>query len=822
MTPYHGESRTPSRSNPQHGGYHSGFSPYYRLPPLGQWDVRSALSPRLGTPKTTHPSFESAEDTTPSPPSSPGARASSKPVQASTPEEGMKKMPAKSPSRSPRIDLGCVGSESNNNETCNASPFFKRSNLSFEMDTPSGTLPTADLSPMGPNFEDFHDNSTPFRSETFFFGNNFMGIHRSPSHGNSDGTPSPSSSRRERRPQRSLTYPDASDPLSFDQSNAMYGESRPYSHHDYHRNNSSNSRYHSSEGRSDGVEAGITKHLRASAVTMSGRKGEPPSSRLDPGAQPKQLWPSTTDTSTKERRSSNSGVPGPVRMEIGGTGSLNTRKTLEGINNMMQQSSTSYNKSAVQRNSAVSGYGTTRGHVQPAPQHHRSSHHSYSFGELATPSKGYSHMRSGHGRGRHNSYQPPVGPGMKPIYSRKADHSYSTRRPSKPIYMSHHPPRDDNSLTRRHNHLPSSVGKENNKKRATPKRNSCNCKKSKCLKLYCECFAAERFCNGCNCVDCRNTPEFEEDRQKAITDTRAKNSKAFQQKIVGGAESTNKVHNMGCKCKKSQCLKKYCECFNGGVFCGAKCKCTSCMNYAGSQQLADKRNKMKDPVGAHYALRVSHEQWKSGSSASSNKPVSQIHRPRPMPSPVIGMPRPHHMVHPSPRGYQAQRSHGYPPPQHPHGLFIRPMIPHGHHSMGYPPMGVPPGYHRPPHRMPPVEGLPQHGMYHASSHSSRPLSTGKPMTTSKFKDHTKTSAGCPRTPGVRKPFDPATNRKKRKVNPGELEPTEPYFGDNIPEQPKITGLAVFSFLSNDDLYHASLVCKSWSKLAMDEELWKFQ
>lgn len=34
----------------------------------------------------------------------------------------------------------------------------------------------------------------------------------------------------------------------------------------------------------------------------------------------------------------------------------------------------------------------------------------------------------------------------------------------------------------------------------------CNCKKSRCLKLYCECFAADRYCHGCHCQSCMNTP----------------------------------------------------------------------------------------------------------------------------------------------------------------------------------------------------------------------------------------------------------------------------------------------------------------------------
>ena len=38
--------------------------------------------------------------------------------------------------------------------------------------------------------------------------------------------------------------------------------------------------------------------------------------------------------------------------------------------------------------------------------------------------------------------------------------------------------------------------------------NPCTCKKSKCLKKYCECFAAGRDCaEDCTCIDCGNTPE---------------------------------------------------------------------------------------------------------------------------------------------------------------------------------------------------------------------------------------------------------------------------------------------------------------------------
>ena len=33
---------------------------------------------------------------------------------------------------------------------------------------------------------------------------------------------------------------------------------------------------------------------------------------------------------------------------------------------------------------------------------------------------------------------------------------------------------------------------------------ACNCRNSKCLKLYCECFSLGEYCNSCNCLNCNN------------------------------------------------------------------------------------------------------------------------------------------------------------------------------------------------------------------------------------------------------------------------------------------------------------------------------
>ncbi len=98
----------------------------------------------------------------------------------------------------------------------------------------------------------------------------------------------------------------------------------------------------------------------------------------------------------------------------------------------------------------------------------------------------------------------------------------------------------------------------------------CTCSKTGCLKKYCYCFSKGKPCEGCDCKNCENLPKKEnmnllENDIENINYSNLQNPNSKSQRVI-------------CNCTKSNCMKKYCECYKQGFICNSLCRCLDCKN----------------------------------------------------------------------------------------------------------------------------------------------------------------------------------------------------------------------------------------------------
>ena len=115
----------------------------------------------------------------------------------------------------------------------------------------------------------------------------------------------------------------------------------------------------------------------------------------------------------------------------------------------------------------------------------------------------------------------------------------------------------------------------------------CTCSKTNCLKKYCACFANGIPCDGCDCKNCENIGV----KSNSNSNNNNENNINNREEKLNNANSNNNNNNYSsirvpspknqriiCNCTKSNCMKKYCECYKQGYNCNSLCRCVECKN----------------------------------------------------------------------------------------------------------------------------------------------------------------------------------------------------------------------------------------------------
>ena len=103
----------------------------------------------------------------------------------------------------------------------------------------------------------------------------------------------------------------------------------------------------------------------------------------------------------------------------------------------------------------------------------------------------------------------------------------------------------------------------------------CNCHNNHCAQGYCDCLKNGIACDPlkCGCTECVNTVDNSDLRLSL------KSKQTSRVAMLSAAEiKDTPILPFTCKCSKSKCQKKYCECYQAGRTCGLHCKCSDCHN----------------------------------------------------------------------------------------------------------------------------------------------------------------------------------------------------------------------------------------------------